>query len=130
LKKICYLAAFTISIIASCGISKREHEFNCGASPSILALCKLIGFDIQAFFCLTMKQFNFRAFVNGLNEAARSHPIGTLQTIRAELNGLKKRTNKIFTAQGIKDSWAIHDGGRKELQFNIGIDGCRCFRVD
>jgi hypothetical protein len=68
-----------------------------------------------------MNKFDFRTFVNELNDAAHSHPIGALQEIRAELHGKQKAGHKIF--QKIKDDWSFHHGGRRELQFNVGIDG-------
>jgi hypothetical protein len=72
-----------------------------------------------------MSKFDLRTFANELNKAARPHPIGSLQEIRAELHNKKRSGQKIFTPREIsKDNdWAFHHGGRKELQFNIGFDG-------
>ena len=61
-------------------------------------------------------------FARELNRAARSHPIGTLQEIRAELHGKQRSGRDIFSAQTIFKKWAFHHGGRSELQFNIGFD--------
>jgi len=70
-----------------------------------------------------MDTFDFRTFVNELNETAHSHPIGALQEIRAELHGKRQAGSKIFDPKTITDDWAFHYGGRTELQFNVGIDG-------
>lgn len=70
-----------------------------------------------------MNKFDFRTFVNELNDAAHSHPIGALQEIRAELHGKQKAGHKIFSSQTTDDEWAFHHGGRPELQFNISTDG-------
>jgi len=56
-----------------------------------------------------------------LNKLAHSHPIGTIQDIRAKLKKLKRRPgNKIFSVHTTFDDYAFHHGGRTELQFNIG----------
>ena len=56
-----------------------------------------------------------------LNDLAPGHPIGQLQDIRKDLNGLEKRpTGKLFSGKTITPNWAAHYGGRTELQFNIG----------
>lgn len=48
-------------------------------------------------------------------------PFSDLQMIRYK-NGANPRTWKPFAAFSIKDFYAFHAGGRKELQFNIGED--------
>ncbi|HMH32774.1 MAG TPA: hypothetical protein VK543_07075 [Puia sp.] len=49
-----------------------------------------------------------------------------LQLIRSKLKGLNHpRTYRIFskaTIFGKDDDYAFHDGGRSELQFNIGVE--------
>ena len=70
-----------------------------------------------------MSNFDFRKFVAELNAAARSHPIGALQEIRAKLHGKQQSGEKLFREPTITDEWACHYGGRAELQFNIGYDG-------
>jgi len=61
--------------------------------------------------------------ISELNLLARNHPIAELREIRHRLKGLTKLPPKdIFTKRSTKDHYAFHDGGRKELQFNIGID--------
>jgi hypothetical protein len=58
-----------------------------------------------------------------INSLAEGYQIGKLQEIRKELKGLKKRpTKNIFTPITISDKWAFHHGGRREIQFNIGIE--------
>jgi hypothetical protein len=66
-----------------------------------------------------------------LNKLSRSHPIGHLQELRARLRGKPSRTRAIFTESTIFPDYAFHDGGRHELQFNIGtekIKGREVFR--
>lgn len=60
--------------------------------------------------------------ISEINSQAKTHRIGKLPEIRKKLKGLKRLPTDIFTAQTIFDEWAFHHGGRKELQFNIGID--------
>ncbi|MGA3055618.1 MAG: hypothetical protein ABSD63_15530 [Candidatus Korobacteraceae bacterium] len=56
-----------------------------------------------------------------LNSRSRTHPIGALQEVRADLKGLSRQAgHDIFSGQTITDEWAFHHGGRSELQFNIG----------
>ncbi|WP_299157011.1 hypothetical protein [uncultured Christiangramia sp.] len=58
-----------------------------------------------------------------INSQSRNYKIGKLQNIRKEIKGLSKISNsKIFTGQTIDDNWAFHHGGRKEIQFNIGLE--------
>jgi hypothetical protein len=66
-------------------------------------------------------QLDIKAVAQQLNTLAQTHAIGGLQTIRAELRGLKRRPRTdIFSLQTIHEDWASHHGGRSELQFNIG----------
>ena len=57
-----------------------------------------------------------------LNELSHSHPIGHLQELRTRLRGRPARTHTIFTESTIFPDYAFHDGGRHELQFNIGVE--------
>jgi len=62
-----------------------------------------------------------------INDAADAYQIGKLQEFRAGLHGWKHpRTYKIFSADTTfgtdGHNYAFHDGGRAELQFNIGVD--------
>src|SRR5450759_1167097 len=65
-----------------------------------------------------------------INSRSRTHPIGSLQEIRASLKGLScKPGHDIFSPKTTKDDWAFHYGGRSELQFNIGeLSNSRGFR--
>lgn len=58
-----------------------------------------------------------------INELCEGHEIERLQDFRKRTTG-SFRTYGIFSAAGIKvdDGYAFHDGGRKELQFNISND--------
>ncbi len=70
-----------------------------------------------------MSDFDFPAFAKALNSKAQSYRIGTLQQLRTDLHGLKKRPgSKIFSSRTITADWAFHHGGRSELQFNIGTE--------
>src|SRR6266699_3532624 len=61
-----------------------------------------------------------------INEAAGAYRVGGLQELRGRLHGRRPRTSKIFTKATVfvdgKDKYAFHDGGRTELQFNIGVE--------
>jgi len=49
--------------------------------------------------------------------------MGSFQSLRKKLKALSKvHSHKIFTSQTIDKEWAFHSGGRKELQFNIGLE--------
>jgi hypothetical protein len=66
-----------------------------------------------------------------LNEISKGYSIGNLQTLREKIRGKPSRTHKIFTYSTIFDDYAFHDGGRHELQFNIGFESIEkkiCFR--
>ena len=68
---------------------------------------------------------NVTTLVKQINEAAPKHKIGALQQLRHELHGKRPRTKKIFIVPSptfIKGEYAYHDGGRLELQFNIGME--------
>lgn len=62
---------------------------------------------------------DFHAIVSELNLRAKTHPIGKLQEIRKDLKGLKRAPAPIFI---LFEDYAFHIGGRKELQFNVGIE--------
>jgi hypothetical protein len=72
-----------------------------------------------------MSKFDLRRYAHELNDASRSHPIGSLQEIRAKLHDKRKAGQNIFSNQTIFKEWAFHHGGRSELQFNIGFDGTK-----
>ena len=60
-----------------------------------------------------------------INDLSRSHRIRQLQSIRKRIKGFDRRPgSSIFADSTISEDgeWAFHFGGRKELQFNIGIE--------
>lgn len=58
-----------------------------------------------------------------INDLSRGYNIGKLQSIRTKIKKMKKRPGTdIFQGSTINDEWACHSGGRKELQFNIGLE--------
>lgn len=57
-----------------------------------------------------------------INQRSNSHPIGRLQELRRKLRGQATHTSWIFSGSTIFDEYAYHDGGRHELQFNIGYE--------
>lgn len=66
-----------------------------------------------------------REIANRINDLAQSHKIGQLQDIRKKIKSFDRRPgSSIFADSTISDEgeWAFHFGGRKELQFNIGIE--------
>jgi hypothetical protein len=66
---------------------------------------------------------NISKIAEKINSLAINYKMGDFQDIRKELKGLtKKQTSKIFSTRTIFDAYAFHDGGRTEIQFNIGID--------
>jgi hypothetical protein len=72
------------------------------------------------------------AFAARVNNAAASYEVGDLQRYRAMLHRKKARTLKLFSPQcTFPTEWggyAFHDGGRTELQYNLGYytDERRC----
>jgi hypothetical protein len=63
------------------------------------------------------------AIVNEINARAERHDIGRLQEIRKRLKGLSHApTQKLFSTQTTFERYAFHHGGRKELQFNVGLE--------
>ncbi|HUI91139.1 MAG TPA: hypothetical protein VLX68_02725 [Chitinivibrionales bacterium] len=60
-----------------------------------------------------------------INDLSHEYKIGNLQRIRKDIKKFKRRPGSdIFTDETIdkNDGWAFHFGGRKELQFNIGLE--------
>jgi hypothetical protein len=49
-----------------------------------------------------------------------NHPFSAIQEVRRK-HGENPRSNKPFAEYSIKERYAFHAGGRKELQFNIGL---------
>ena len=62
---------------------------------------------------------------NAINNNLTGHAMANFQHLRKELKGLQRsKTLKIFSDETIdsKGKWAFHDGGRSEIQYNIGLD--------
>jgi len=62
-----------------------------------------------------------------LNANSSKYEIGSLQDIRKDLKGLKRKSgSSIFVSTGknktVFQDWAFHYGGRQELQFNIAFE--------
>ena len=71
-----------------------------------------------------MSDFDLIAVAKALNSKAQSYRIGSLQQLRCDLQGFKRRPGRnIFSSQTTTAKWAFHHGGRSELQYNIGTDG-------
>jgi hypothetical protein len=68
---------------------------------------------------------NVTTLAQRINKAAAAHRIGFLQELRGSLRGKRSRAHKIFSKSTIhdtaRDQYAYHDGGRTELQFNVGL---------
>lgn len=63
-------------------------------------------------------------FATDINAKAHRYQMAQFQAIRKSLKGFRRRPgNAIFSGKTIFDGYAYHNGGRKELQFNIGFDG-------
>ena len=59
-----------------------------------------------------------------INDLSSEHRFGELQEIRKAIKHLAHRPSITpFDERSIFDNYAFHVGGRKELQFNIGIEG-------
>ncbi len=70
-----------------------------------------------------MTSKDLHSIISEVNLRAKTHPIGMLQEFRKDIKGLKRLpAQTIFTSLTTFDKWAFHLGGRKELQFNIGIE--------
>ncbi|HLE30444.1 MAG TPA: hypothetical protein VI793_20140, partial [Anaerolineales bacterium] len=64
-----------------------------------------------------------REIAERINIKAADYRMGRFQSLRKELKGLSRvSSHKIFTNQTIHEKWAFHLGGRKEMQFNIGLE--------
>ena len=60
----------------------------------------------------------FRKIVGVLKQRLRPHRVGFIQEFRRHICGLKQRPAPWFVA----DTFAFHNGGRRELQFNVGLE--------
>lgn len=58
-----------------------------------------------------------------INNQSKNFKIGKLQELRTKIKNLNKQpSEKIFNDMTIFDKYAFHYGGRKELQYNIGME--------
>ena len=69
-----------------------------------------------------LKNPNFTELTNAIEKKASGFAFGDLQSIRQKLKGLKWRSSTIFKKSTIFEKYAFHFGGRKELQFNVGLE--------
>lgn len=67
---------------------------------------------------------NIKEIAHKINEKSKEYRVGEFQDLRKKIKGLSRKAGStIFSDQTISDdSWAFHYGGRKEIQFNIGIE--------
>ena len=76
--------------------------------------------------------FTIQTLAEALHSAAGNFAVGQLQELRAQLHSRSRASPPaLFDHRTIHDDYAFHVGGRKELQFNIGVetrDGRRCIR--
>jgi hypothetical protein len=66
---------------------------------------------------------NIKKIAENINLQAKNYEMGKFQEIRKEIKGLNKsHTLKIFSSMTIYEDYAFHDGGRTEIQYNIGLE--------
>lgn len=59
-----------------------------------------------------------------INVMASDYKVGTVQENRKRIGKLSRLPSKVlFDHRTVFEDWAWHYGGRKELQFNIGLEG-------
>ncbi len=62
--------------------------------------------------------------VREVNDKSKNYNFGDLQYRRREIKGLSRLPSKTpFNHLANDEKWAMHCGGRTELQFNLGIEG-------
>lgn len=62
---------------------------------------------------------------NAINDNLTGYAMSDFQHLRKRLKGLRRsKTRKVFSNETIdtRGNWAFHDGGRSEIQYNIGLD--------
>lgn len=71
-----------------------------------------------------MTEDQFRTLVtDAIEPLLRERRLGQLQEFRKRLRGLKRRPSSgVFSSNTIFGHYAYHHGGRKELQFNLGLE--------
>lgn len=74
----------------------------------------------------------FHALVDRIEAEAPGYAIGALQTLRAQRRGGSRSSRSVLSVRS-DEGWAYHWGGRRELQFNVGLDrtpdGTRALRA-
>jgi len=65
---------------------------------------------------------DFLSIVSEINLRAKKHAIGGLAEIRKNLTGKRQLPQDVFPRATTFDGYAFHYGGRKELQFNVGME--------
>jgi hypothetical protein len=60
--------------------------------------------------------------VKRVESVKSQYSVGALQEFRRISKGLQRTGKSLFSAASVKDEYAFHSGGRKELQLNIGFD--------
>lgn len=64
-----------------------------------------------------------RSLISAIEAVAPAYAVGGLQALRKELKGLKRvPSQSLFASATVMPNYAFHNGGRTELQFNIGFD--------
>jgi hypothetical protein len=100
---------------------------------SVDAARRIVRFIRKAKVARPPRPLTLQEVVTEVNDAARTHSIGTLQEWRKERHGSARSPSATLFYAGVdkKREWAFHAGGLIELQFNVGfedIDGVRTFR--
>lgn len=57
-----------------------------------------------------------------LSRRAKNHEIGSFRKVRKRLHPKSSSSIDLFPQRAVKDTYAFHWGGRRELQFNIGFE--------
>ena len=63
-----------------------------------------------------------RQLAEKLNTLSQNYEFGQLVSIRKQTKNLQKLDRNIFATKTIKDNYAFHNGGRREIQFNFGYE--------
>ncbi|PRA47390.1 MULTISPECIES: hypothetical protein [Pseudomonas] len=59
-----------------------------------------------------------------INKKSKLYKVGKLQSVRKKIHKFSKiPSSQLFDHRTVFEDWGWHYGGRKELQFNIGIEG-------
>ena len=60
--------------------------------------------------------------VGEIDRRSMVRPFGTLQDRRKRIHGLRRKPSSVPFRSANDEAWAFHVGGRKELQFNLGLE--------